>query len=362
MKKLSALFVLFSFFISFSQENNLELSQKNLEGLAKLPLHCIEVEYPNKLNQVLTDSSYIDSPENLHPVFYGCFDWHSSVHGYWLLASVMNRFPESALSAEITALFDKQFSPEKIEKELAYFEPKLEKSFERTYGWAWLLKLHEALSYSEKNESHGWTKSLQPLTDFIVESYKNFLPKLVYPIRVGEHTNTAFGISLSLDYAIGVNDTAFENLLKSSARKYYYNDCKCPFTWEPSGYDFLSPCLQEAELMSKVLEEAEFEKWMKSFLPELCKEKFIPDPGKVSDRTDGKLVHLDGLNFSRAQNLYACGKMSGDFHDFFFEIADNHIKTSINYVIGSDYMGSHWLATFLVYALIERNEGDQYSE
>ena len=146
MKSVFALGVLFAVLTAYSQESNLEMSQKNLEVLAKLPLHCVEVEYPNKLNQVLTDSTFIDSPENLHPVFYGCFDWHSSVHGYWLLASVMNRFPESSIAFEIEELFDRQFTPDKIQKELAYFEPKLEKSFERTYGWAWLLKLHEEIS------------------------------------------------------------------------------------------------------------------------------------------------------------------------------------------------------------------------
>lgn len=338
-----------------AQTDLLTLDEDMAKRMAALPLHCIETEYPNKLNQVLTDSTYLDSPKKLHPVFYGCFDWHSSVHGHWLLATVLNQYPEADFSKEIIALFDQQFTPENVAAELKYFEPKLEKSFERTYGWAWLLKLHAALVFSPLDKEHGWSKNLQPLTDFIVTSYKEFLPKLVYPIRVGEHSNTAFGLSLALDYANTLEDRSFWDLISNKAKEFYLNDCDCPLNYEPSGFDFISPCLQEAELMSKIMYKEDYEKWLKKFLPDLFKKKFTLEPGKVLDRNDGKLVHLDGLNFLRAQNFYAMAFALPENWVKFRAIGDQHLQASMNYVSESDYMGSHWLATFLVYALEQRN-------
>lgn len=355
MQKIVAIVLIFFKLTAFSQLNSLTLYEVQANQLCELPLHCIAQEYPNKLNQVLTDSTYINSPSNLHPVFYGCFDWHSAVHGHWLLARMLTEFPEAEFSKDIVALFDKQFTAEKIAHELNYFEPKLEKSFERTYGWAWLLKLYEALNLTPLNQSHGWTKKIKPLNDFVVDSYKAFLPKLVYPIRVGEHNNTAFGLSLAFDYAISVQDTSFINLISNTAKRFFLNDCDCQLNYEPSGFDFLSPCLQEAELMSKILPQDEFEKWIKKFLPQITHKRFHLEPGKVLDRTDGKLVHLDGLNFSRAKCFYTIGNALPKYKSKLFEQGDMHINTSINYVVGSDYMGSHWLATFLVYALEERN-------
>lgn len=343
------------FFQSLSaQGDSLTLGYNNAKNLVQLPLHCIEIEYPNKLNQVLTDSTYLDSPKNLHPIFYGCFDWHSSVHGYWLLARVMNKFSESDFAKEIIDLFDKMFTAENVAIELAYFEPKLEKSFERTYGWAWFLKLYAELEISFRDYDHKWTENLAPLKNYIVEAYKSFLPKLVYPIRVGEHTNTAFGLSLALDFAYTVEDYDFVELINQRSKDYFLDDKNCPLSWEPSGFDFISPCLQEAELMSKVLSPEEFEIWIKEFLPQIFKKDFALEPGKVLDRTDGKLVHTDGLNFSRARCFYVLAKSLPKYEDKFIALGDAHIKTSMQHVVGSDYMGGHWLATFLVYALEAR--------
>ena len=338
---------------SWSQANSKE--QTVLE-LAKVPIECLLQEYPNKLNQVLVDSSHLASPAELHPIFYGCFDWHSSVHGHWLMASVLNDAPDSDLSTEIIQLFDSQFTIEKVAIELAYFEPKLNQSFERTYGWAWILKLYAELYSSPLNETHGWTKNLKPLINYIVESYKAFLPKLIYPIRVGEHTNTAFGLSLAFDYAFVIKDIEFQNLIKSRAKEYYMNDVGCPVNWEPGGFDFISPCLQEAELMSKILTPAEFEGWFKKFLPAIFKNNFELEPGKVLDRTDGKLVHLDGLNFSRAWCFYGIASKVPKLKTNLIALGDQHLAASQDQVIGSDYMGSHWLASFLVYALEKRGE------
>jgi len=355
MYKIAVVSLTILFFQSITaQTDSLTLSYDSARRLADMPLHCVDVEYPNKLNQVLTDSTYIDSPKNLHPIFYGCFDWHSSVHGYWLLAKMFYDYPGTPLSHQIADLFNEQFTKEKVAIELAYFEPKLERSFERTYGWAWLLKLHTALMKSRPDNLDKWAENLTPLTNFIRDSYMKFLPKLVYPIRVGEHTNTAFGLSLSLDYAKAVVDTAFENLIEERAKHYFLNDKNCPLNWEPSGFDFISPCLQEAELMSKVLSPDEFQKWIKEFLPQIFKKDFALEPGKVLDRTDGKLVHIDGLNFSRARCFYVLAKSFPKYSDKFITIGDEHLRASMQYVVGSDYMGGHWLATFLVYALEAR--------
>jgi hypothetical protein len=343
---------------SYAQEApaDLQLNYKTMEKFAALPLSCIETEYPYKLGQVISSDEDLKSPSDLHPIFYGCFDWHSSVHGHWLLAKAIAKFPNTDLSAKAIALFDKQFTTEKVAQELAYFEPKLNQSFERTYGWAWLLKLHAELSELEVDKTHGWSTKLKPLTDHIVASYIKFLPKLVYPIRVGEHTNTAFGLSLAIDYARSVKNTEFENLIIQRSKDFYLKDASCPLTWEPSGFDFISPCLQEAELMSKVLDKAAFETWVKGFLPQLFEAGFKLKPGRVADRTDGKLVHLDGLNFSRAWCLYRLAEALPEYESTLSAVGDTHMRASMNQVAESDYMGSHWLASFLVYAL-ETREG-----
>ncbi|NOQ71293.1 MAG: DUF2891 family protein [Crocinitomix sp.] len=339
-----------------SDSDDLKLDYQSMEKFAALPLHCIETEYPYKLGQVISSDEDLRSPSDLHPIFYGCFDWHSSVHGHWLLVKAISKFPNTALSAKAIALFDKQFTVKKVKKELAYFQPKLNKSFERTYGWAWILKLQAELTNLKEDSTHNWSANLKPLTDHIATSYMTFLPKLVYPIRVGEHTNTAFGLSLAIDYARSVKNVAFEELIVQRSKDFYLKDASCPLSWEPSGFDFISPCLQEAELMSKVLDKAEFEIWIKGFLPQLFEAGFSLKPGRVADRTDGKLVHLDGLNFSRAWCLYRLAAAVPEYKTSLANIGDIHMRASMNQVAESDYMGSHWLASFLVYAL-EAREG-----
>ncbi len=335
---------------------DLELNYETAVKFAALPLECIEAEYPNKLGQVVSSDADLRAPAELHPIFYGCFDWHSSVHGHWLLAKALHKFPSTDLSKKIITLFNRQFTKEKVQQELIYFEPKLNKSYERTYGWAWILKLQAELTQLPEDKTYKWSETLSPLTEFIEEQYTAFLPKLIYPIRVGEHTNTAFGLSLALDYAQIVQHADFENLIRTRAMTYYGADTECPLNWEPSGFDFISPCLQEAELMSKVLEPAEFEKWINLFLPVLFEKGFDLQPGRVADRTDGKLVHLDGLNFSRAWCLYRIAEAITSYTAELTKIADKHMRASMQQVAESDYMGSHWLASFLVYALEARAE------
>jgi len=344
-------------------DDDLQLSYETVARIASLPLHCYKVEYPYKLGQVLASDSDLKTPSELHPIFYGCFDWHSSVHGHWLLARALALYPDTELAENITSVFNAQFTSDKVSQELAYFQTKWGKSFERTYGWAWLLKLQEELDESEKKDGTPWATILRPLTSEIVSNWKDFLPKLVYPIRVGEHTNTAFGLSLAIDYTRNL-DEDFENLIKHNSSLYYLTDKECPIGYEPSGYDFLSPCLQEVDIMVKVVEDdLQFNEWIRGFIPQLFDPDYVLEPGQVVDRTDGKLVHLDGVNFSRAWCLYNLARrlltITGLEVDQttatrLIEMGDTHIRTSIDNVVGSDYAGSHWLATFLMHALEKR--------
>src|SRR5690554_50414 len=327
----------------------LDLVQAN--NLAKLPMECILQEYPNKLGQVLGSDKDLKSPLELRPAFYGCFDWHSSVHGHWSLVVLANKFSELENREEIISKLEKHLTPENIEVEIAFFKDKNNTSFERTYGWAWLLKLAEALHQSENTRLKALEQNLQPLTDLMVERYIEFLPKLIYPIRVGEHSNTAFGLSLAWDYAVTLNHTELQKTIKTRALDYYKNDTNCPLSWEPSGYDFLSPCLEEAFLMSKILDKTEFEKWVNTFIPNITNPDFSIEIAKVSDRTDGKLVHLDGLNFSRAWCLKGIAlKLENQPH--LIRLGNKHIEHSLPNLIEDSYEGGHWLGTFAIYSML----------
>jgi hypothetical protein len=330
-----------------------KFDQKKADYLYRFAFECIEQEYPNKLGQVLGDATYLKTPRQLHPAFYGCFDWHSSVHGHWTLAQIVENFPEFEKNKAIIEKLKKNITRENIETEVKYFDDDYNKTYERTYGWAWVLKLAEGLKESKNPELNKLAADLEPLTKLMVEKYGEFLPKLTYPIRVGEHTNTAFGLSFALDYAQKY-DKDLEQIIVKRAREYYKNDKNCPLTWEPSGFDFLSPCLQEASLMLKVLPKAEYEKWLDEFLPDFrtAPEKFIR-PAEVSDAADGKLAHLDGLNFSRAWCLYEMGKALDNKN--LIAAANEHFNFSYQKIDSGEYAGEHWLASFATYALIKGN-------
>ncbi len=318
--------------------------------LVELPLHCVETNYPYKLGQVLESAEDLKEPAVLHPVFYGCFDWHSAVHGYWSMVTLLRQFPELEKAEEIKSILTNNLTEEKIAREVAYFEKKVNSSFERTYGWAWLLKLQEELYIWEDPMADSLAKNLQPLSDIIVMRYKEFLPKLVYPIRVGEHTNTAFGLTFAHDYAVSMGDEELKTLIEKRAKEFYLEDANCPISWEPSGYDFLSPCLEEVALMLRILSKDEFLPWMESFLPELKEDSYTLKVGEVSDRTDGKLVHLDGLNFSRAWSLYALAKKYPEYAHL-KNNANEHVAYSYPNLVGDSYEGGHWLGSFAIYAL-----------
>ncbi|MBL8875259.1 MAG: DUF2891 domain-containing protein [Phycisphaerae bacterium] len=321
-------------------------------------------EYPNKLDHVMNSAAEVKGPRELHPIFYGSFDWHSCVHGHWLLVRGLRLYPALAQAAEIRQILDSLYTEENVAKETAYLAQQLRGTFERPYGWAWLLKLAaelrapcvEGVGKATIESLLKWERALSPLTDAFVGRFMAFLPKATYPIRVGTHHNTAFAIALSLDYARGVNDRALADALTAKARQWYGNDVNYP-AWEPDGSDFQSPGLVEAECMRRVLPREEFVAWFGRFLPKLAEQqpKTLFTPALVSDRTDGQITHLDGLNLSRAWcwRAIATALPAEDARRTLAEGAyQKHLEAALPHVTG-DYMGEHWLATFAMLALTE---------
>jgi len=331
----------------------IELNLDQANKLAALPLACINTEYPNKLGQTLGGKQDLKSPIELHPAFYGCFDWHSSVHAQWTLVKLLKQFPKLENAEEIKAKLEDLLSKENIAAEVAYFKTENNKDYERTYGWAWLLKLAQELQTWDSDLGEELAANLKPLSDLMVANFTEFLPKLIYPIRVGEHTNTAFALSFAYDYADAVGNSEFQELIEVRAKQFYLKDDNCPVSYEPSGFDFLSPCLQEVDIMRKVLPKAAFPLWIQDFMPELMNKEFDMAVGKVSDRTDGKLVHLDGLNFSRAWVLYGLANTYPDKYSHLRAVADRHVTKSFPNLVGDSYEGGHWLGSFALYALQE---------
>lgn len=340
--------------IAFQDPTIPTLTLKEANRLAQLPLHCLQTEYPNKLNQTLADKNQLKGPKELHPAFYGCFDWHSSVHGHWMLVALLKQFPNLDDAVLIRQKLEENISTENILQEVAYFHIPQNSSFERTYGWAWVLKLAEELHTWDSPWARELEKKLQPLTDLMVEKYLEFLPKLIYPIRLGEHTNIAFGLSFAYDYAQTVQHQGLIQLIEQRSKDWFVGDTNCPLAWEPSGFDFLSPCFQELDIMRKVLPSSQFVDWSQRFLPQLFKADFSWEPGRVSDRADGKLVHLDGLNFSRAWVMYGLANQFPDLFPHLIPLGDLHMNFSLPSIVDDNYEGTHWLGSFAIYALIQR--------
>jgi hypothetical protein len=326
------------------------LSLEQAGRLAELPLACMQTPYPNKPGQTLGSITDLGEPRQLHPAFYGCFDWHSSVHGHWSLVRLVKSFPELELADSIRSKLAENMTAANILDEVSYFNRSEESSYERTYGWAWLLKLAEELHTWDDPLGRQLEENLQPLTDLIVERFRTFLPKLVYPIRVGEHTNTAFAMAFAWDYATRLGEDSLKLLIGERAKDFYLGDQDCPMSWEPSGFDFLSPCLEEIDLMRRVLDKKAFHAWMSRFAPQLLDKDYTLAVGQVSDRSDGKLVHLDGLNFSRAWVLYGLAHQYPAY-EHLKRIADAHVAYSLPNLVGDHYEGGHWLGTFALYAL-----------
>ena len=335
-------------------ENNrgrLVLTTQGASHFARLALDCLHREYPNQLNQVLTADSMLRSPRTLHPAFYGCFDWHSSVHGHWMLVRLLRTLPELPEADEIRFKLDAGFSAANIEGEVEYFK-NADKSWERMYGWAWLLKLAEELHRWDDPDARRWEGYLQPLTDVIVERYRIFLPLQRYPVRAGTHANTALALTFAWDYAVATQNTEFQELIERQAKRYYIFDRDCPADWEPSGEDFISPCLVEADLMRRVLDRRAYHFWFLEFFPR-NKIKAVLRPATVTDRSDPKIVHLDGLNLSRAWCMYGISEKlrRRRVRKLIDRGAEDHLRSAIPNVAAEHYEGAHWLASFAVYAL-----------
>jgi len=327
-----------------------QLTIKQANNLAELPLNCMQKEYPNKLGQTLGGKEDIGEPHELHPAFYGCFDWHSSVHGHWSLVRLLKEFPNLEKTDTARIKLKENITKENIRQEVKYFKEEPGDGFERTYGWAWLLKLAEELHTWDDPLARKLENNLQPLTNLIANRFIEYLPKLNYPIRVGEHSNTAFGLSFAWDYAKATEHEELMKTIESRAKEFYLDDTNCPFGWEPSGHDFLSPCLEEIDIMRRILSKEKFNEWITKFAPELKSEGFKMEPGKVSDRSDGKLVHLDGLNFSRAWVFYGLASQYPEYRHL-ISVANEHIKYSLPNLMDDSYEGGHWLGSFAIYAL-----------
>ena len=330
------------------------LTPETASKFARLALAHVTREYPNHLQHVLGGPQDVRGPRDLHPVFFGSFDWHSCVHGYWLLATVLRLFPDIGEAREIRNLFDAQLTPSRVEGEVDYLNQPLRGTFERPYGWAWLLTLDAELKRHGSDASR-WSDALAPLTSAFEDRFIAFLPKATYPTRVGTHFNSSFAVALALEYAEVARHESLRKLLVKTARRWYDGDSDCQ-AWEPGGDDFLSPSLMEAECMRRVLDAEEFPRWLDRFLPRLADREpgTLFRPAVVSDRSDGKIAHLDGLNLSRAwcwRSIAATWPAGDPRRSVALDAADAHLAASMLYVAG-DYMGEHWLATFALLALI----------
>ena len=327
---------------------------------SNLALGCIHKEYTNKIAHFMNSDEDVKAPRQLYPAFYGCFDWHSSVHGHWLLVRMLNNAGDKVDSDTIIKKLDISFSQENIAGELANYQRPGMKSFERPYGIAWLLQLTAELRQSDLPQARQWLQNLLPLEQQAVKNISEWLPKLTFPIRTGEHSQTAFAFGLMLDWSRIAGDKAFETLLTKRIKALYLKDKNCPLAYEPSGQDFLSPCVAEADLMRRVMDKPTFANWLNDFFPTLTAQsqgEWLV-PGVVTDKSDGKLAHLDGLNTSRAWMLE--GIISGlPEHDSRIAplklAVESHRKAGLDAVLGDmHYMGSHWLGSFATYLQTRR--------
>lgn len=341
--------------------HDLALDEARATALARIPLGHLDREYPNKLDHVLVGDADLVSPRTIHPIFYGSFDWHSCVHGYWTVTELWRRFPSLPEGPRILAMVDAHLTPENVAAEVVYLARPSARTFERPYGWGWLLALAAGLERHETDTGRRWAATLRPLATSFAERFLAWFPRATYPVRAGTHGNTAFAMALALDWSRVVDHDALERAIREKALAWYARDRDCQ-AWEPSGDDFLSPALVEAELMRRVLEPEAFVAWLGAFLPRLVDRDptTLFAPPTVSDRSDGKIVHLDGLCSSRAFCLYGIAGALDERdprRGILRETADAHLAAALPRVTG-DYMGDHWLASFALLALVAREGAD----
>src|SRR5208282_605868 len=332
------------------------------ERFAQLALACVHKEYPNKISHSLNSDADVAPPRKLTPAFYGCYDWHSSVHGHWLLARLVRTFPNAGFAASAREALRQSLTADNIAQEAVYLRAEGRASFERPYGLAWLLQLATELREWDDPEARAMAANLRPLEQAALGRLEDWLPKLSYPVRIGEHAQTSFALGLMFDYAHAAGDTKFADLLASRARQFYLGDRDCPLGYEPSGEDFLSPCLGEADLMRRVLPSGEFARWLRTFLPQIspARKSAWLEPVVSPDPSDPKLAHLDGLNLSRAwmlEGIAAALAKSDTRRPMIMAAAEKHRRAGLAAVTGAHYEGGHWLGSFAVYLVTRRGIG-----
>jgi hypothetical protein len=321
---------------------------------AELALKCVHQEFPNKIAHVLEGDADVRPPRELYPAFHGCYDWHSSVHGHWLLVRLLRQFPEAEFAPAARAALARSLTAANLAAETAYLQRAGRASFERPYGLAWLLQLAAELRSWDDAQAREWSRAMAPLEAESAARIRRWLPELHYPIRVGEHDQTAFAFGLIWDWAAVAGDADMRALLANAAQRFYETDRNCPIDYEPSGHDFLSPCLAEADFMRRVLDRAEFSRWLAQALPGIPREartRWLP-PGVVTNRSDPKLAHIDGLNLSRAWMLEGIAHALGTKDRrtaALLAAATLHREAALPQVTGEHYEGGHWLGTFAVY-------------
>ena len=337
-------------------DSTMRLTEQQVQAFARLALKGIPQEYPNKPSNVMNSAADVRSPKEMHPAFYGNFDWHSAVHGHWMLVKLLRQYPDSPVAGEIRATLNDQLTADKMHAEAKYFLEPQNKSFERMYGWAWLLQLARELHTWDDADAKLWRQNLRPLEEVIIKHAAEYLPKLSFPIRVGTHTDTAFALGMELDYARTVSNNSLEELVITKSREFYLADQNYPAHYEPSGHDFFSSGFNEADLMRRVLSPEEFSSWLARFLPGLSTNTLgsMMKPVEVTDVTDGHLVHLAGLDLARAWTMQGVADALpiGDARRKILEASvPEHASAGLKYVTSGHYEGEHWLATFAVYHL-----------
>lgn len=358
--KLGTLIILLAFAANvMASEPDPNFDINAAERFAKLALACVHKEYPNKISHSLNSDADVAPPRKLTPAFYGCYDWHSSVHGHWLLVRLSRNFPNADFVQPAREALSQSLTPANIQQEAAYLRGEGRASFERPYGLAWLLQLAAELREWDDPQARELATNLHPLEEAALERLTTWLPKLSYPVRIGEHAQTAFALGLMFDYANGTGNREFQTLVENKSRQFYLKDKDCPLNYEPSGEDFLSPCLGEADLMRRVLPPAEYATWLRAFLPQ------VPESPQTNwlmpvvspDPSDPKLAHLDGLNLSRAWMLegIASGLPKTDKRlPAIQRAAEEHKRAGLAAVTGEHYEGGHWLGSFAVYLVTKR--------
>ncbi len=340
------------------------LDPEATDAWAQLVLKNIDTEFPNKMSLVYVDASQVKTPRQNFPAFYGSFDWHSSVHGHWFVARLLRTMPDLPSAPRIRESLNAHLSKSNLEQEAAFFARDEHKSFERMYGWAWFLRLVMELDGWDDPDARQWRENLRPLEHVLQRRIEAYLPLLSYPIRVGQHTDTGFALGQLLDYARAVDRPALAALVARRAKAFYADDRDYPVAYEPSGHDFFSSCWNEADLMRRLLPAQELASWLGRFVP--CVKTQLADgtiqPVTVSDVTDGKLVHLAGLNLNRAWCLRAVANALPTGHELkrpLIESARRHLQAGMKYVAGGHYEGDHWLATFALYAITETGQPNE---